>query len=116
MNMTNNLLNSKKLRLVALMNVLLGAIASIHAAEPNPLFIRSCAGCHGADGRADTKMGKFLQVKDLTQSKLSEAEIEQAIRNGISSPDGRRRMPAFAESLSAEEVKALVAEVKVLQR
>jgi len=101
---------------VALGGALLGFVLQACAAEPSPLFIRSCAGCHGPDGRADTKMGRYLGVKDLTQSKLSEADIEQAIRHGVATADGRRRMPAFDESLSAEDIKALAAVVKALQK
>lgn len=106
---------TRSLRL-ALGGALLGITLHSGAAEPSPLFIRSCAGCHGPDGRADTKMGRYLGVKDLTQSKLSEADIEQAIRHGVAAADGRRRMPAFEESLSAEDIKALAAVVKTLQK
>jgi mono/diheme cytochrome c family protein len=99
-----------------LSGTLLGFALQAGAAEPSPLFVRSCGSCHGLEGRADTKMARYLGVKDLTQSKLTEADIEQIIRHGVTAPDGRRRMPAFEESLSAEDVKAIAAAVKALQK
>ena len=113
--MTTKLKQQSRLLRAALGATLFGLALQASAGEPSPLFLQSCATCHGPDGRADTKMGRYLGVKDLTQSKLTETDIEQIIRLGVTSPDGRRRMPAFEESLSAEDVKAIAAAVKALQ-
>lgn len=104
------------LRHLVLGGAFLGFALSASAGEPSPLFVRSCASCHGAEGRADNKMARYLGVKDLTQSKLTEAEIEQIIRRGVTSAEGRRRMPSFEESLGAEDIKAIAAAVKALQK
>ena len=48
---------------------------SVAAADPKALWDANCTQCHGKDGRADTKMGKALSAKDLTDSKV-QAELQ----------------------------------------
>ena len=52
------------------------------AADGPALFADNCASCHGLDGRARTPAGKKVHAKDLTLSKLTDAEIEKQIRDG----------------------------------
>ncbi|MCC7375796.1 MAG: cytochrome c [Verrucomicrobiales bacterium] len=85
------------------------------AGEPPPLFLRACAPCHGKDGKANTPQGRKLGVKDMTQSRLSEAELRQQILDGKAAPDGSIRMPSFRETLKAEEIDALAKYAKGLQ-
>ena len=42
----------------------------IRAADPKTNWANNCAQCHGPDGRANTKMGKQLSAKDLTDPKV----------------------------------------------
>lgn len=83
------------------------------AAEPAAAaFENQCAACHGLDGKAHTPAGRKAGAKDLSESKLTDAEITRQIREG--SKDKRRvtKMPAFAEKLTAEEISSLVTYVK----
>lgn len=80
------------------------------------LFIKNCASCHGKDGKAQTPIARKLGVKDLTQSKLTEAEIEKQIVEGKRDDHGKEKMPSFKSKLSADEVKALVKTVKDLRK
>jgi mono/diheme cytochrome c family protein len=86
-----------------------GAVRAESAAE---LFAESCASCHGADGKAHTPMGRKAHARDLSESTLADADIERQIREG--SKDQRRatKMPAFADKLTPEQIKALVEYVK----
>ncbi|HZF73236.1 MAG TPA: c-type cytochrome, partial [Gemmatimonadaceae bacterium] len=52
------------------------------AADGKEVFAKQCASCHGPDGKAQTPIARKLGVKDLTQSKLTEAEIEKQIVEG----------------------------------
>lgn len=102
------LLRSVRLRVLPLAGLTL-ALASIAAARPvAEVFEESCASCHGVDGKGQTPMGRKARARDLSESKLSETEIERQIREG--SKDQRRpnRMSGFADKLTADEIKALV--------
>ena len=44
------------------------ATLSARAADGKALYDQSCAKCHGADGKGDTKIGKVLGVKDYTDA------------------------------------------------
>jgi mono/diheme cytochrome c family protein len=67
-----------------------------------------CLACHGEDGKAQTKKGRELKAKDFTRPKwqrhTSDEEIVETIANGIP----KKKMPAFKDKLSAEEILAMV--------
>jgi mono/diheme cytochrome c family protein len=82
------------------------------AGETIEVFVKSCASCHGRDGKAETPIAKKLGVKDLSQSTLTDAQIGQQIREGKQENQTAVKMPAFKDRLTAEEIKSLVAAVK----
>ena len=77
-----------------------------------------CASCHGADGKAQTKTGKKLKLKDYTdakvQAEMKDDEMAKAITDGVKA-DGKEKMKAFKDEISAEEIKDLVAFVRKLK-
>ena len=85
------------------------------AADGKELFAKQCASCHGPDGKAQTPIARKLGVKDLTQSKLTEAEIEKQIVEGKRDDHGKEKMPSFKSKLSADEIKSLIGAVKELR-
>jgi mono/diheme cytochrome c family protein len=85
-------------------------------ADANELFGAHCASCHGLDGKARTPAGKKLGAKDLSESKLPDAEIVTRILEGLADKKGTSRMPAFRDHLSADEVAVLVGKVKAFRR
>ncbi len=95
------------------------AAVSARAAEARENWEKNCAQCHGKTGAADTKMGKILHAKDLTDAKVqasfTDAEAATAIKNGIKE-NGKTKMKAFGDKLSDDEVKALVAYVRTLKK
>ncbi len=110
-----NCLQLPKWRAVA--SVLLGILVLLsnriaNAGETNEVFMKSCASCHGKDGKAQTSVAKKLGVKDLSQSKLTDEQIEQQIREGRPATQSSAKMPAYKDRLTAEEIKSLVAVVK----
>ena len=84
--------------------------------EATALFQLTCAPCHGKDGRARTPMARKLGVKDLTLSKIPEAEVVRQIREGRKDAQGKQQMPAFGDRLSEQEIRKLVEVVKSLRR
>ena len=91
------------------------AAVTASAADAKENFDKSCAKCHGADGKGQTKIGEKLGVKDFTDAKV-QAELKddaafKAIKEGIKDSEGRTRMKGF-DDLSDAEVKALVQYVR----
>lgn len=72
------------------------------------IFEQRCVACHGEDGKGQTKKGRELKAKDFTRSRwqkhTSDREIVSVITNGIP----KKKMPAFKDKLSAEEIGSLV--------
>ena len=93
--------------------------ASLHAADAKANWDANCAQCHGKSGAADTKMGKQLNAKDLTdpkaQAAFSDAKATESIKNGVKE-NGKTTMKAFAGKLTDDEIKALVAYVRTLKK
>lgn len=99
--------------------VLVGSVlissSPVHAASGNELFAKHCASCHGKDGKAQTPAARKLGVKDLTQSKAADGEVEKQIIYGKKDDRGKMKMPPFKDKLSAEEISSLVVLVKGLR-
>lgn len=106
-------------RMILLTALLIGAVASLSAAEAKANWDKECAKCHGATGDGKTKMGEKLKVKDYTsadvQAKMKDEEMIKAIKEGVKE-DGKTRMKAFGETLSDEDIKALVKYVRTLKK
>ena len=92
---------------------------SLRAADAKANWDAKCIQCHGKTGAADTKMGKQLNAKDLTDPKVqaafSDAKATASIKNGVKE-NGKTTMKAFAGKLTDDEVKALVAYVRTLKK
>ncbi len=81
------------------------------AGEAQELYAKKCAGCHGDDGRAHTKMGRKFHAPDFTstkyQAKTKDAEMRKTIEDGVYE-DGVHKMPAWKEKLTGAQIDALV--------
>jgi cytochrome c553 len=108
------------LRTTALLAPLILAPAIAFAASSADLWTDNCARCHGPDGAGNTKIGKKLGLKDYSnaavQDKMTDEEIENAIRNGVKDQKGKERMPAYKSKLSDQEVKDLAAKVRSFKK
>jgi cytochrome c6 len=99
--------------------LLLTSAYSLRAADAKANWDANCAQCHGKSGAADTKMGKQLNAKDLTDPKVqagfSDAKATKSIKEGVKE-NGKTTMKAFAGKLTDDEIKALVAYVRTLKK
>ncbi len=92
-------------------------VVSIVRADPGPdsaassaTFRTKCAMCHGPDG-SGSAVGKSMNVPDLRSpavQKLPDAQLAQVIS------DGKGGMPPFKNSLSEDQIHALVAHIRSL--
>lgn len=88
------------------------SLVSVRAADVKELYEKSCAKCHGADGKGDTKMGKKSNVKDLTDAKyqasFTDDQAFKTIKDGKKDKEDKVLMKPI-ENATDEEIKALVA-------
>ncbi|HTQ31654.1 MAG TPA: c-type cytochrome [Opitutaceae bacterium] len=107
-----------RLCLLALIGLALPASLAF-AAEAKDNWAENCSRCHGADGSGQTKIGKKLGVKDYTsadvQAKMTDDDMLKTILQGATI-DGKQKMPAYAEKLSADDAKALVGYIRSFKK
>ena len=100
-------------------SLFIASAGSMNAADAKALWDANCAQCHGKTGNADTKMGKMLNAKDLTDAKkqagFTDAQATAAIKDGVKE-NGKTTMKAFAGKLTDDDIKALVAYVRTLKK
>jgi len=108
----------KKLVTLGIVGLALAIVPTLRAADVKALYEKECAKCHGTDGKGDTKMGKKVGVQDYTdakvQGKMKDDEMAKIIKEGKKDGD-KTKMKAF-DSLSDEEVKALVAYIRAFKK
>ena len=102
-----------------IVTLLAASATTLCAADAKGNWDANCVQCHGKTGAADTKMGKQLNAKDLTDPKVqaafSDAKATESIKNGVKE-NGKTTMKAFAGKLTDDEIKALVAYVRTLKK
>jgi mono/diheme cytochrome c family protein len=76
-------------------------------------FKSQCALCHGADGLGDTQIGKMLKAasfKDPAIIKTPDATLVAIIKSG------KDKMPSFAGKLTDDQIKAVLAYIRTLEK
>jgi cytochrome c551/c552 len=104
-------------------SIIIAALAlsawTVRAVDVAALYEKHCVKCHGTDGKGETKMGKKVGAKDLTDAKL-QAELKddlafKAIKEGKKDADGKIQMKPI-EGATDEEIKALVGHVRTFKK
>jgi mono/diheme cytochrome c family protein len=90
------------------------------ASRAERIFAGLCASCHGGDGRGSWRATFFLiRPGDLTDPARmrqdSDPYLFEIVKHG-GAPLGRPGMPAFGGSLTDDDIRALVAYIRTLQR
>lgn len=95
------------------------ATLSARADDAKTIYDKSCASCHGADGKGQTKIGQKLGVKDFTDAKvqadMKDDAATKSIKEGMKDADGKTLMKPF-DTLSADDVKGLVAYIRTFKK
>ena len=88
-----------------------GSVSVRSAAE---LYSKTCASCHGKDGRAKTFKAKLNHARNLAdpewQGRVSDERLFNSIMNG------KGKMPAYGKKFSELEIDALVTYVRGLKK
>ena len=109
-------MNHMNIRLIAYATVfafMVMAPLAMHAQTAPATYKAKCAGCHGADGKANTAPAKALGAHDFASdevTKMSDADLITIVTAG------KNKMPAYGKSLKDTEIKDLVAYVRELAK
>lgn len=106
----------RALTIVALLAVNLPVFSALAGEEDPGLKIwkaQKCDTCHGAGGKADTKIGQAKKISDMTtadwQKKVTDEAARTAITKGIDrTVDGKQEKMKAYDKLKAEEIDALI--------
>ena len=108
----------KKLLVLGIAAMAIAAL-SARAADAKATYDASCAKCHGAEGKGDTKIGQKLGVKDFSDAKvqanMKDDAVAKAIKDGVKDADGKVLMKP-TDGVSDDDVKGLVAYIRTFKK
>jgi len=94
---------------------LAAGVPAVLAADAKANWDEHCAKCHGTTGKADSKMGQRLKLKDYSDAKvqaaLTDAVIIKATLEGVKDGD-KEKMKGYSDVLKADDAKAIVALIR----
>lgn len=90
----------------------LGAAAAPATADVEQVYAKNCKNCHGADGKAETKMGKKHEIDSFADAAWQGRHSDEKIRDAIANGKEGTKMKAYGKKLSAEQIDALVQYVR----
>jgi mono/diheme cytochrome c family protein len=113
-NTTNKKTMKTKIATLLIVGSIVGTASLVSAADAAENWGKLCASCHGKDGSGATVMGKKSGVLDYrdasVQAKFTDADATKIIT------DGKDKMKAFKDKLTADEIKALVTYVRAFKK
>jgi mono/diheme cytochrome c family protein len=77
------------------------------ASSPRSLYTQNCASCHGANGKAQTRLGKKLDADDISGG-TSASKTTRVVTNG------KGKMPSFRKRLTAAQIAQIAGYVSSL--
>ncbi len=98
----------KMIRLQVALTAVFLLTGAVCFAQPSSeaLYKSKCQMCHGAKGMADTPSAKAMKVKPVTDPEvkgMTEAKMEEAVRNGMG------KMQPYKDKLTDAQIKGVVA-------
>jgi cbb3-type cytochrome c oxidase subunit III len=79
------------------------------------LYVENCADCHGMDGRGNTARSMGQPYADLTDDNWKNGGDDSSLANSIGE-GSFGLMPSFQEKLNEQQIRALVAYIRVLHK
>lgn len=102
------------MKIQSVLLILVVALAPIaFAADGAAIYKAKCASCHGADGKGQSPMGKKMNLRDLGSPEVQK-QTDKELYDWTA--DGKGKMPAYKDKLSADEIKALVAHMRTFKK
>ena len=107
------------MKATAVLLTLTATAAVICAADVNALWEQHCVSCHAKDGSGNTRMGKKAGAKDYrdpkVQAEMKDERSIKLIKEGMKEGSVEKMKP-FAEKLTDEEIKALIAHMRTFKK
>jgi len=95
--------------------MLFAGALSLAAAPAAENWENTCASCHGADGKGETRQGKRLKLKDYTDKSslagMTDEQLFRIVSEGVV-VEGKQRKRGYKDEFSADEIKALIQYVR----
>lgn len=100
---------------LAAVGVMVASIATAAFAQDSgaDTYKAKCAMCHAADGSGNTPAGKAMKAIPFSSPdlvKASDADLIAATKNG------KGKMPAYSGKLTDDQITAVVAYIRTLQK
>ena len=90
--------------------VLLGSVSLASASEVPAVFVKKCKSCHGKDGnatKAGLRRGSPANLFEASHGKSKE-ELERVIKDGVFTPEGKKKMPPYKNKLNEGEIQEII--------
>ena len=103
----------KQITRVCIISLLAVSTTSFAQNSGADIYKSKCQSCHGADGSGNTPAGKATKVRPFNSPeiiKMSDDDLIQITKNG------RGKMPAYAGKLTDDQIKAVIAHIRTLQK
>jgi cytochrome c6 len=102
------------MKLKSVLLILVVALAPVaFAADGAAIYKAKCASCHGADGKGQSPMGKKMNLRDLGSPEVQK-QTDKELYDWTA--DGKGKMPAYKDKLSADEINALVKHMRAFKK
>ena len=95
----------------------ISVMTATDSAKGKDLYVTNCAACHKESGKGGkvTVEGKTMEPDDITTAKMA-AKTDEKLTEYVVKGFPDDGMPAFKDKLTPDEIKAVVAHVRVLQK
>jgi cytochrome c553 len=104
----------RTLRLAVMLTIIAGA--ALAADWPAEDLWYKCKGCHGMDGKANTKVGVKEKIPDLASPKWQNETSDEAIRKVIANGSEKNpKMKAYKDIFSSTEIASLIPYIRTLR-
>jgi cytochrome c6 len=104
---------------IAFVAALALAAVAVNAEDAKANWEGKCKGCHGVDGKGDTKIGQKLEIRNYSDAKvqasLKDEEMFKSIKEGVKKGE-KTIMSGYKEKLTDDEIKALVAYMRTFKK
>lgn len=77
------------------------------------IYKSKCQSCHGADGSGNTPAGKSMKALPFSSPDIVNASDDSLFAD---TKNGKGKMPAYANKLTDDQIKAVVAHIRTLQK
>jgi len=103
----------KRITFICIVSLLAASTMSFAQKSGADIYKSKCKSCHAADGSGDTAAGKSMKVVSFSSPEIVSASDDDLIAD---TKNGKGKMPAYANKLTDDQIKEVVAYIRTLQK